>query len=84
LFLLFFASEGAGFEPFSLDGTNWLESTTAEADSPSGGVDRDLGVSGGWTTTTVPTAGSSGSVTVTGQNLVTGAYMQILQFAVQP
>ncbi len=84
LVFVVFASEGAGFEPFSLDGTNWLESTTAEADSPSGGVDRDLGVSGGWTTTTVPTAGSSGSVTVTGQNLVTGAYMQILQFAVQP
>lgn len=84
LVFVVFASEGAGFEPFSLDGTNWLESTTAEADSPAGGTDYNLGVSGGWTTTTVPTSGSSGSVTVTGQTLVSGAYMQILQFAVQP
>ena len=84
LVFVVFASEGAGFDPFSLDGANWLESTTAEADSPSGGTDYNGGVSGGWTTTNVPTAGSSGSVTVTGQTLAVGAYMQILQFAVQP
>ena len=84
LVFVVFASEGAGFDPFSLDGENWLESTTAEADSPSGGTDYNGGVSGGWTTTNVPTAGSSGSVTVTGQTLAVGAYMQILQFAVQP
>jgi len=79
-----FASQGSGFEPFSLDGANWLESTTAEADSPSGGSGTTFGVSGGWTTTNVPTAGSSGSVAVTGRTLSVGAYMQILQFAVQP
>ncbi len=84
LVFVVFASEGAGFEPFSLDGTSWLESTTAEADSPTGGTDYNGGVSGGWTTTAVPTAGSSGSVTVTGRTLASGAYMQILQFAIQP
>lgn len=79
-----FASEGAGFEPFTLSGTGWPTSFTGESDSPSGGTDYNLGVSGGWTTKLIQTAGSSGSITATGQTLSSGGWMQAVSFAVQP
>jgi len=79
-----FASEGAGFEPFTLSGTGWGTSFTGESDSPSGGTDYNDGVSGGWTTKLIQTAGSSGSITATGKTLITGAWMQAVSFAIQP
>ena len=79
-----FASEGAGFEPFTLSGTGWPTSFTGESDSPSGGTDYNIGVSGGWTTKLIQTAGSSGSITATGQTLSSGGWMQAVSFAVQP
>jgi len=79
-----FASEGAGFEPFTLSGTGWPTSFTGESDSPSGGIDYNTGVSGGWTTKLISTAGASGSITATGQTLAVGAWMQAVSFAIQP
>lgn len=79
-----FASEGAGFEPFTVSGTGWPTSFTGEADSPSSGTDYNVGVSGGWTTKVISTAGASGSITATGQTLAAGGYMQAVSFAIQP
>lgn len=79
-----FASEGAGFEPFTVSGTGWPTSFTGESDSPSGGTDYNSGVSGGWVTKVISTAGSSGSTAATGRTRSVGAYMQAVSFAVQP
>lgn len=79
-----FACEGSGFEPFTVIGTGWPTSFTGEADSPSGTSDHNVGVSGGWATKLISTAGASGSITATGQTLSFGAYMQAVSFAIQP
>lgn len=82
VFLMFGVGYGGLYDPFTLSGTGWPTTPTDDDDQPpniSGS-----GVSAGWTSKAMPTAGATNDVTVTGSSGAAAVPIKALQFAIEP